>query len=165
MIDIMKVCENKKIPVLLYKSLKGRGKPGDEVMVLRGFARNSLIPRGIACYSTAENKQSLSAKQLELAREDEILNLNAQKLKTELENVELVFYCRLRDERNIHGSIQTRDIEAELNKLGLNVQKSQISLPKPLKTIDTYKIKIELYGDISTYITVDLRSLAKKPIE
>lgn len=161
----MKICENKKIEIVLFQTLKGYGKLGDQVKVPRGFARNYLIPKGIADYATAKNLEQIEKNKANLAAKDQQFIEAAEALKAQIEGLVLVFYRNLRDERNIHGSIQTRDIEQELHTKGFKINKSQIALPFPLKSIGSYKLQIDLYGEVSSFIEVEVVSNANKPVQ
>lgn len=154
--------KSNKINIVLYKSLRKKGKPGDIVAVSAGFANNKLIPTGAADFATKANIAALAVKRSELERVDREETAKAQKLKESLADLRLVFFCKVRDNDNIYGSIQARELEQELAKQGYDIKKSSIKLTKALKTLGLYDVELELYGDIGTTIKAELKPAADR---
>lgn len=158
----LKEGKSKKVEILLFKSLRGYGMPGDRVKVAPGFARNKLIPTGYADYATVANLKKLEAMQAELAKQDQEYIASAKKIQGELHGVQIEFFCKVRENANIYGSIQSRDVAQALQDKDFKVEKSQVVLSGALKVLGAYDVKIELYGDVEAVIHVTLRSSADK---
>jgi len=133
--------KSKKVEILLYKSLRGYGVPGDKVLVAPGFARNRLIPAGYADYATAANLKKLEAQKVELSKLDAENVAAAKVMKEKINGVKLNFFCKVRENTNIYGSIQSRDIVIALKEQGFDIAKSQIVLSHPLKVLGEYDVK------------------------
>lgn len=154
--------KSKKVDVLLFKSLRGYGVPGDKVSVAPGFARNKLIPTGYADYATVANLKKLEEMRAELATKDAEYIKTAKEIQANLHGVALEFFCKVRENQNIYGSIQSRDIMEALKEKGFKIEKSQIILAHPLKVLGESDVKIELYGDVEATVHVVLKSSADK---
>lgn len=146
------------IQVILYKSLRGKGKPGDIISVAKGFA-NVLIPKKLADFATKEKIDEMNKNKAKHEAED-LKNLqNAQELKGKLEGLKLDFFCKLKDGNNIYGSIQAREIEQKLHEYGFKISKSNIRIARPIKALGVYDVNLELYGDVAITISANVRSI------
>ncbi|WP_457678334.1 50S ribosomal protein L9 [Thermovibrio sp.] len=148
--------------VILLKDMENLGKVGEVVKVKDGYARNYLIPSGIALPATKSNiarvkneLQSLRKKaERQLAKYKELAEkLNATRITIEHESGE---------EGKLFGSVTTSQIEKALHQAGFEeIEKKQIVLEQPIRETGTYEVKIHLFKDVDATVTIDVVPLKK----
>ena len=141
--------------VILRQAVEKLGQPGDVVKVSSGFARNYLLPRGIAYAATAGNLKRIAQEKARLeAAEDERRN-GAQSIATQLEAVSLTFSARVGEEGKLFGSVTAADIIEQLHAQGFaNIEKRQIDLHEPIKALGVYRVPVRLHADVKPEIKV-----------
>jgi large subunit ribosomal protein L9 len=140
--------------IILRQSVENLGKPGDIVKVSPGYARNYLLPRGLAYEATAGNRKRIAMEKARLeAAEGERIKA-AQSLAERLESVQLTFSARVGEEEKLFGSVTASDIAHQLQAQGFDVEKKQIDLHEPIKSLGVYKIPIRLHAEVKPEIRV-----------
>ncbi len=140
--------------VILRQAVDNLGKPGEVVKVSNGYARNYLLPRGVAFEATPGNLKRIQQERDRLeAAETERRNA-AQGLATKMEQVQLTFSARVGDEGKLFGSVTSADIAQQLELQGFHVEKRQIDLHEPIKALGVYRIPIRLHADVKPEIRV-----------
>ena len=133
------------IEVLLMSDVKKLGKAGAIVKVAPGFARNYLIPRGVAAPVTEASRRRLAKLEAQRAEERKVRRAEAEKLAAKLAGVEVKVNAPTVDGKRLYGSVRARDIlEVIEAQRQVKLERSQISLPDELKEIGSYDGKIEL---------------------
>jgi large subunit ribosomal protein L9 len=140
--------------VILRQAVDTLGHTGDIVKVSAGYARNFLLPRGIAYEATAGNKKRLEQERARLEAAEGERRGSAQELATKIEQVSLTFSARVGEEGKLFGSVTTADIAHELEKQGLHVEKRQIDLHEPIKALGVYRVPIRLHADVKPEVRV-----------
>jgi large subunit ribosomal protein L9 len=145
--------------VILLQDVKGTGKKGETLNVAEGFARNFLIPRGLAVLATEKSLKELERqKALEAKKKAEELK-NAQELAQKLSKVSLTLAVKTGAGGRLFGSINTRDIgDALEKKYGLVVDKRKIELKGAIKSLGTYPVTIKLHPEVTATIEVQVTS-------
>jgi large subunit ribosomal protein L9 len=140
--------------IILRQSIENLGKPGDIVKVSPGYARNYLLPRGLAYEATPGNRKriAMEKERLEAAEQERIKA--AQALAERLESVQLTFSARVGEEEKLFGSVTASDIAHQLEAQGFDVEKKQIDLHEPIKSLGVYKIPIRLHAEVKPEIKV-----------
>ncbi len=140
--------------VILRQGIENLGKPGDVVKVKPGYARNYLLPRGLAYEATPGNLKRIQQERDRLeAAENERRN-TAQGLVEKLEQVSLTFSARVGEEGKLFGSVTAADIAQQLEAQGFTLEKRQIDLHEPIKALGVYKVPIRLHADVKPEIRV-----------
>ena len=140
--------------VILRQAVENLGKPGDVVKVSNGYARNFLLPRGVAFEATPGNLKRIEQEKGRLeAAENERRNA-AQGLAERLEQVSLTFSARVGDEGKLFGSVTASDIAAQLESQGFEIEKRQIDLHEPLRTLGVFRVPVRLHADVKPEIKV-----------
>ena len=142
--------------VILLKDCDGLGQAGDLVDVKPGFARNKLIPEGIALRASKKNlaiaEERKMVAQSRLKREDEA----NQDLLKQLSKTEITIEAQVGDEDKMFGSITTLDIHKALQERGINVDRNTIKLDEPIKTLGIFHVPVSissnLVGDVKIYV-------------
>ena len=143
--------------VILRQNVPNLGEAGDLVTVKPGFARNYLLPRGLAYEATQGNIRRLEDEKKrgeDRAKRD---YLEARRQASALESVSLTFHARAGEESKLFGSITTADIAEKLNaegKLGFQVDRRQVELDEPIKSLGVFSVPVKLHGDVRPEIKV-----------
>ena len=140
--------------VILQQSVEKLGHPGDVVKVSNGFARNYLLPRGIAVVATEGNKKQIEAQRQRLEAAEDARREQAQSLVATYEAVSLTFSARVGEEGKLFGSVTSGDIVQQLEALGHKVEKRQVDLHEPIKALGVYRVPIRLHADVKPEIKV-----------
>ena len=140
--------------VLLTQTIERTGIVGEVLDVSDGFARNYLIPKGLAIQPTDGN-----IKRLEQARKDYESKLKQireekEKLVEKLQGVEVTLIRNANEEGHLFGSVSRRDIAEELQKQGFAVQADDVKLDDSIRRIDTYTVPVSLAADLKADVKV-----------
>lgn len=140
--------------VILRQAVEKLGKPGDVVKVSNGYARNFLLPRGIAFEATPGNLKRIEQEKSRLEAAENERRGAAQTLAEKLEQVSLTFSARVGEEGKLFGSVTGADIAAQLESQGFHIEKRQIDLHEPLKALGVFRVPIRLHADVKPEIKV-----------
>jgi large subunit ribosomal protein L9 len=140
--------------VILRQSVEKLGTPGDVVKVSNGFARNYLLPRGIAVVATEGNKKQIATQRQRLEAAEDARREQAQGQAATFEQVSLTFSARVGEEGKLFGSVTAADIVQQLEALGHHVEKRQVDLHEPIKALGVYRVPIRLHADVKPEIKV-----------
>jgi large subunit ribosomal protein L9 len=140
--------------VILLERVGKLGQMGDVVRVKDGFARNFLLPRGKALRATADSKSKFEGMKAELQVRNLELKGGAEKVAATLDGKTIVVIRQASEAGQLFGSVTPRDIAGMLNADGAEVNRSQVTLNAPIKTIGLYKVPLALHPEVETNITV-----------
>jgi large subunit ribosomal protein L9 len=140
--------------VILREDVEKLGAAGDVVSVKDGYARNYLLPRGLAYPATDGNKRRLEAEQKSRSRRADVEVARAGEVATRLEAVSLSFSMKAGEGDKLFGSVTTHDIAERLKAEGFEVDKKVIDLPEPIKALGVYKVPVRLHPDVKPEIRV-----------
>ena len=143
--------------VILTQDVKGKGKAGDVVKVSDGYARNMLLPKGLAKEATQGNVRSLE-KQRALAEEKKAeQKAAAQKLAERLESITVNIQTKGGESGKLFGSITSKDIaEALQEQENVKVDKKKIDLPSPIKQTGTEVVTVKLFEGVNAKLKVSV---------
>ena len=130
------------------------GHPGDVVKVSPGFARNYLLPRGIAYEATPGNLKRIAQEKERLEAAENLRRAAAQEVATKLEPISLTFSARVGEEGKLFGSVTSADIAQQLEAQGVHIEKRMIDLHEPLRALGVYKVPVKLHADVKAEIKV-----------
>jgi len=142
------------VEVILRQAVEKLGNPGDVVSVSNGFARNFLLPRGVAYEATEGNKKRIAQEKARLEAAESQRRESAQGYAKRLEEVSITFAARVGDEGKLFGSVTSGDIAQQLEAQGYHVEKRQIDLHEPIKSLGVYRVPIKLHADVKPEIKV-----------
>lgn len=140
--------------VILRAAVDNLGHAGDIVDVSAGYARNYLVPRGIAYFATEGNKRRIAQERERLEAAEATRITAAQELAAKIEAVSLTFSARVGDEGKLFGSVTAADIAQQLHAQNLLVEKRMIDLHEPIRALGVYKVGIRLHADVKPEIKV-----------
>jgi len=140
--------------VLLRQSIERLGILGDIVDVKDGYARNYLLPRGLALKVSVANKQAIEQER-ERAKSDELARVgNLQLLADSLAEASVTIEGRANEEGHLFGSVNSAQIAAALKSKGLPVEEKQVRLEHPLKEIGVFDVTVHLHADVEAVTKV-----------
>ena len=142
------------IKVLLHKDVPSLGSSGEIVRVRPGYARNYLVPRGLAGPATQGN----------LARVEELKRVadlrlqqelgRARELATKLESVSVKLERAVGEENRMYGSVTAKDIEHACAEHGVAVDRRKIELGEPIKTLGLHQVPVRLHAEVKAVLQV-----------
>jgi len=143
--------------VVLIKELEGYGNVGTVINVKDGFARNYLIPRGIALPATESNlrhvQSILSQKQRNLQKEKE----KALALAKKLEGLVLEIKHQVGEKGKLYGSVTSAEIAKALAEKGFEIDRKRVVLAKPIRDVGIHTVSIKLHPEVEVQIKVDVQ--------
>ena len=143
--------------VVLIKELEGYGSFGDVISVKDGFARNYLIPRGLALPATEENLRHVNSILSQRARKLQREKEKAQELAKRLSGLVLEIVRQVGERGKLFGSVTSQDIAQALQEKGFDVDRKKVMLKNPIKEIGIYTITLKLHPEVSVDIKVDVK--------
>lgn len=141
--------------VILNKDVKGTGKAGEVVKVSDGFARNMLLPKGLATEATQGNIRHLEKQKAIAAEKKAEEKAQAVAQAEKIKEISVVIKTKAGDGGKIFGSITSKDIaDALKNQHKIDVDKKKIQLGTPIKNIGEMTVDIKLYTEVSASLKV-----------
>jgi large subunit ribosomal protein L9 len=142
--------------VVLQQDVKNLGKSGDLVRVRPGYARNFLIPRGMAMPATAGNVARIEdLRRLASARAAKELVL-AQETGKKLESLSVKIARAVGEENKMYGSVTSKDIEEAFRGIGVEIDRKRIELAEPIKLLGLSEVVIRLHHDVVAKLRVEV---------
>ena len=140
--------------VILLERIEKLGQMGDVVKVKDGFARNYLIPQKKALRASENNLEYFEKEKVQL----EAINLEqkqeAEKILDKLDNFNLIIIRQAGETGQLYGSVSNNDIKSSLSDNGFIVEKNQIKLDKPIKTLGIHSLAIKLHPEVQATISL-----------
>jgi len=144
------------VKVLLKKNVDSLGSGGEVVRVKPGFARNYLLPEGLAVPATAGNLARVAELQkLAAVQAEEELAL-ARDLSVKLGAVSVQIERASGEEDRMWGSVTSRDIEEAFERVGVKVDRKKIQLPEPIKTFGAAEVPIRLHAKLVGSLKIEV---------
>ncbi|MDD5711745.1 MAG: 50S ribosomal protein L9 [Smithellaceae bacterium] len=140
--------------VILIENVKALGKTGDIVNVSDGYARNFLFPRDLATEATEKNVAILKQSKDVVSQKDSRNRKKAEETAEQLAAVSCVITRRVGDQDKLFGSVGVKDIEKALAEKGFTIDRKNIILGEPIKTLGTFPVKIKLSSGVSAEVKV-----------
>jgi large subunit ribosomal protein L9 len=140
--------------IILRQAVENLGKTGDVVKVKAGYARNYLLPHGLAYEATPGNLKRIQQERDRLEAAENERRTAAQGLAEKIEQVSLTFSARVGEEGKLFGSVTAADIAAQLEAQGFHLEKRQIDLHEPIKALGVYRVPIRLHADVKPEVRV-----------
>lgn len=134
--------------VILREDVSHLGKAGEIVTVKNGYARNYLIPRGLAYQATAGNKRRIEVEKQRREARMETQRAEASDLAERLAAVSLTFTVKTGEGERLFGSITAADIAQKLTEQGFDVDKRRVELEEPIKLVGIYKVAVRLEAGV-----------------
>ena len=140
--------------VILRQAIDNLGHTGDIVKVSAGYARNFLLPRGLAYEATPGNRKRIEQQRSRLEAAEAERRGPAEEIAKRLEAVSLTFSVRVGEAGKVLGPVTTADIAQQLEAQGFSIEKRQIDLHEPIRTLGVYRVPVKLHADVKPEIKV-----------
>lgn len=142
------------IQVILREDVVHVGHLGDVVSVKPGFARNFLLPRGLAVVASDRQKNRVEHEKKVLESRMAKLKASADSLKARLDAVSLSITKAAGENEKLFGSVTAMDIEALLKDKGFDITRKQISMADHIKSLGTHEVPVKLHRDVTATVKV-----------
>ncbi len=142
--------------IILREDVPNLGKSGDIVTVRDGYGRNYLLPRKLAVLANEQNVRQLEHEKAVIAARQAKLKGAAEKQAGSLSNVQVKISRKVGEQDKLYGSVTALDIAG----LGHKVDRRQIHLPEPIKTIGQFEVELRLHRDVTAKIKVEVAAEA-----
>lgn len=140
--------------IILREDVQHLGKVGDIVKVKDGYARNYLLPKGLAYSATEANKKKIAYEGERLARQRAAEKSTAETEATRLADVQLTFSMKVGEEDKLYGSVTASDIQRKLEELGIHVDKRKIDLHEPIRALGDFQVGIKIHPEVRPQVRV-----------
>jgi large subunit ribosomal protein L9 len=142
--------------VILREDIKTLGRAGEMVKVKPGYARNYLLPQGLAYEATEGNKKRVAAEGRVRAARDQAERGEAERLAATLSQVSLTLTGKAGEEGKLFGSITSQDIADALGRQGHTVDRRKIELDHPIKTTGSHTVSVRLHPEVHAQVGVSV---------
>ena len=142
--------------VILREDVKSLGKAGELVRVKPGYARNFLLPRGLAFEATEGNKKRIAAETRARGARNQAERTEAERFAATLGAVSLTLKGKAGEEGKLFGSITAQDIADALAAQGHQVDKRRIELEHPIKTVGHHTVAVRLHSEVHAEVRVSV---------
>jgi large subunit ribosomal protein L9 len=142
------------VEIILQESIKTLGKAGDVVKVADGYARNYLLPRGLALVADKKNLTNLERQRNRILARAAKLREEYEALASQLQSMELVVPAKVGEGNRLYGSVTAMDIAELIAAKGYQVDKRKIQIQEPIKAIGEYDVEIRLATDVTAIVKV-----------
>jgi large subunit ribosomal protein L9 len=140
--------------VILSEEVENLGQPGDLVKVANGYARNYLLPRGLAIVATPRNvKQLQHQKKLVADRQAKVVR-GLEKVRQAIQEVSVTITAQAGEEGKLFGSVTPADLAAALAKEGLTVDRKRIILEEPIRQVGEREVEVKLHSQVTAKFKV-----------
>lgn len=140
--------------VILREDFLSLGYVGDKVRVRGGYARNYLLPRNLAVEASGRNQRILNHELSAIMAKRLRHKAEAEEFGKTLSQVIVEFALKIGKGGKSFGSVSSKDIESKLKTLGYSVDKRQIRIPDPIKTVGLHEVEIKLHSEVFTPVTI-----------
>ncbi|MEX0320789.1 MAG: 50S ribosomal protein L9 [Puniceicoccaceae bacterium] len=149
--------------LLLLKPVEDLGNEGDTVTVKTGYARNYLLPRGLAVPLTRSNRKQIEALKERAAKRAQDELEAAQATATKLEAIQIVFAVKTGPGGKMFGSVTAQELIDRIGENGVELEKKQVNLYTPVKSLGKHVTKVKLHAEVT--VEFEFEVVSENPIE
>jgi len=141
--------------IILQKSVDKLGHPGDIVEVADGYARNYLVPRGLAVKATRGGMRHIESLRRAHAVRTSAAKAEAEAVASRLAGTPVVVSARVGEEGRLFGSVTSAEVAAEIERqVGVIVDRHDVHLDEPIRSVGTHEVRIHLFQDVDPVVSV-----------
>ena len=148
--------------VILLERIGRLGQMGDVVTVKDGFARNFLLPQGKALRATKANRERFEKERAQLEARNLELKSEAGAVADKLQGKSFIIIRQAGNSGQLYGSVTTRDISTAVTEGGFSIERRQVMLDRPIKTLGLHDVRIGLHAEVEPRVTINV---ARSPDE
>jgi len=142
--------------VILLERMGRLGQIGDVVTVKDGFARNFLLPQGKALRATDANRKRFETERVQLEARDLERKTEAEAVAGKLNGESFIVIRQAGDNGQLYGSVSTRDIATAVTEGGFSIERRQVQLDRPIKTLGLHEVRVALHGEVIPHVVVNV---------
>ena len=142
--------------VILLERVAKLGQMGEVVRVKNGFARNFLLPRGKALRATDANKARFETERVQLEARNLTARKDADGVGKKLNGQSVTIIRQAGESGALYGSVAARDVAESLTKAGFSVNRNQVAINAPIKTLGLHVLPILLHAEVEVKVTVNV---------
>uniref|UniRef100_A0A7C4AJC7 Large ribosomal subunit protein bL9 n=1 Tax=Thermodesulfovibrio aggregans TaxID=86166 RepID=A0A7C4AJC7_9BACT len=142
--------------IILKEDIHGLGKAGQVINVKDGYARNYLLPRGLALIADEKNLRVLEYQKKKFEEEAKKKLQDAESVRQRLTAFELTIKAKAGEDQKLFGSITAKDIAEALQKQGFSVDKKQINISEPIKRLGEHEVELKLHSNVSARLKINV---------
>ena len=142
--------------VILLERIRKLGQMGDTVTVKDGFARNFLLPQGKALRANEKNKQRFETERAELEARNLEQKSEAAKVGEKIEGEVFIAIRQAGDTGQLYGSVSSRDIADVITENGIQIDRNQVLLNRPIKVLGLHKVLISLHPEVEVNVEINV---------
>lgn len=142
--------------IILMHNVENLGRMGETVSVARGFARNYLIPKGLAVTSSEAHRKLVAAHLKQEAKREDARLGEARVLAARIGTLTCTLTVQADDENKLFGSVTARDIAGALHSEHASFDHKQVLLEEPIKLLGEHDVELKIYGDVRVTAKVNV---------
>lgn len=142
--------------VILLERMGRLGQIGDVVTVKDGYARNFLLPQGKALRATDANRKRFESERAQLEARDLERKGEAESVAQKLNGQSFIVIRQAGDNGQLYGSVSTRDIATAVTQGGFSIERRQVLLDKPIKSLGLHEVRVALHGEVVPHVLVNV---------
>lgn len=147
------------VKIILQENVDGLGIIGDLVTVKPGYARNYLVPKGLAMAANERNVKEMEHQKRQMTRKLEKATKDAEAIKARIEKVVCEFTQRASEEGKLFGSVTSMDLEGKIQAAGIDIDRKKIQLAEPIKSLGehivTVKLDVGVVAELKVVVTAE----------
>lgn len=151
--------------VILTDKVKALGNAGEIVNVSEGYARNFLIPNRSAILADESNSKQMADYQKMLGKKVAQEKAEAEAIAKQVNDIKLTLIKKVGGNGSLFGTVTANELSKALEEKGISVEKRQINIDMPIKTLGEYDIKVKLFKDVETTLKIELKADEKQMAE
>lgn len=142
--------------IILMHNVENLGRMGETVSVARGYARNYLIPKGLAVTSSEAHRKLVAAHLKQEAKREDARLAEARVLAARIGTLSCTLAVQADDENKLFGSVTARDIAGALHSEHASFDHKQVLLEEPIKLLGEHDVELKIYGDVRVTAKVNV---------
>ncbi len=142
--------------VILLERIESLGQIGDVVSVKPGFARNFLLPRKKALRATEDNRKRFETQRAQIEASNLKRRQEAEAIRGKVDGVKIVVIRQASETGHLFGSVAPRDISEGVTKAGFTLDRRQVILDRPIKTLGLHKVRVALHPEVIVIIIANV---------
>ena len=142
--------------VILLQRVEKLGQMGEVVTVKAGYSRNYLLPQKKALRATKDNVSDFEQRRTQLEADNLDRRNEAEHVAGRLEGLAVVLTRQASDSDQLYGSVTTRDIADEVTEAGFTIDRRQVELDRPIKTVGLHRVRVRLHPEVVVEVTANV---------
>lgn len=140
--------------IILRQEVDNLGDMGEVVKVKDGYARNYLIPRGMAYYASPAAIKKLEREKVQYEKKMAELRAAAEERASKFDDLQVTIAMKVGEEGRLFGSVTPQMIAQELSIMGHDIDRKDITIPEPIKSLGIFEVLVKLHRDVTTKLKV-----------